>query len=209
MPLLARYILACGIIGLSLTVFNAYEQELISPGFERAEVLSGISSVCLMLVSFLWSERNPAISAVKSLEGKQGFELCESLNEDIREEIAWGSKLILTSTPAATILIYWNDKCILRRGVMGSKKFVPGEICKRAINSGKMISLVKTSLYPGKEELYNYIDQIPSVIVSPINKSGVLIIGGWTERCFSKSDEMWIEGWKERLCQKLLKYENS
>jgi hypothetical protein len=25
------------------------------------------------------------------------------------------------------------------------------------------------------------------------------VIGGWSERCFSRSDERWLTGWAERL----------
>jgi hypothetical protein len=26
-----------------------------------------------------------------------------------------------------------------------------------------------------------------------------VVIGGWSERCFSRSDERWLTGWAERL----------
>ena len=27
----------------------------------------------------------------------------------------------------------------------------------------------------------------------------VVVVGGWSKRCFSQSDERWLEGWSQRL----------
>ena len=63
----------------------------------------------------------------------------------------------------------------------------------------KYISLVSTKFYPGKQEFDNIVKNLPSVIVFPIGNKGWIIIGGWSERCFTKSDELWIDGWAKKL----------
>ncbi len=198
-PNIAKYILVTSIILLILTCFNAYKTDVIYQAFARAEVIAGISSTILMLVGFLWTEVNPKSPNTKKVHGQEGFEIIEDLPITLSEELAWGSKLILTATPASSVLVYWKDRPLLRRGILGDKKFVPGEICNRASNTGKFISLVKTSLYPGKDEVYNFVDNIPAVIISPIGSNGWLLVGGWNERCFTTSDEKWISGWSEKL----------
>ena len=46
--------------------------------------------------------------------------------------MAWGTKLLLTATPAAAILVYWDNTIILKRGLIGKGDFIPGAICKKA-----------------------------------------------------------------------------
>ena len=194
-----RITLILAILVLLLTFANWFTAENITPYFERAEVLAALSSVGLMLIATLWAEISPTKPNKSLLKGNQGLEIDENLNNSLKKELGWGSHLILTSTAAATILVWWEGKAILRRGLLGSGKFVPGDICKRAKKSGKIVSLVKTKLYPGSYEFDPILDDLPSIIIFPIDDKGFIILGGYSERCFSKSDEKWIEGWTERL----------
>ncbi|MFN5696742.1 MAG: cofactor assembly of complex C subunit B, partial [Cyanobacteriota bacterium] len=40
-----------------------------------------------------------------------------------------------------------------------------------------------------------------AVVVQPLGAEGLLLLGGWSARCFSRSDLAWIEGWAQRLQQ--------
>ena len=131
--------------------------------------------------------------------GKEGFELSNDLTEDQRNELAWGSKQILTATAASTILIYWDNKVILRRGLISKKIFEPGEICKRSIDQNRLISLVNTELFPGRDEFDGVLSNLPAVIVYPLESRGLTIVGGWSKRSFTNSDEKWISGWSDKL----------
>ena len=133
------------------------------------------------------------------MNGKEGFELCNELSEDQRNELAWGSKQILTATAASTILIYWDNRVILRRGIISNNKFTPGEICNRAIDQKRLISLVNTELFPGREEFDDVLTDLPAVIVYPLSNRGLTIVGGWSKRSFTNSDEKWISGWSDKL----------
>jgi hypothetical protein len=35
--------------------------------------------------------------------------------------------------------------------------------------------------------------------VQPIGSEGLLLVGGWSPRCFGRGDLLWIEGWAARL----------
>lgn len=37
------------------------------------------------------------------------------------------------------------------------------------------------------------------MLVQPIGSEGWLLAGGWSPRCFSRGDELWVEGWAEKL----------
>ena len=133
------------------------------------------------------------------MDGKEGFEFCNELTDDQKNELAWGSKQILTATAASTVLIYWDNKVILRRGLISEKIFEPGEICKRSIDQNRLISLVNTELFPGRDEFDGVLDNLPAVIVYPLKNRGLTIVGGWSKRSFTNSDEKWISGWSDKL----------
>ena len=58
MPSKAIICLSIGVSFLILTVVNSFTEEFITPSYQRAELLAGITSTCLMLVAFLWTEPN-------------------------------------------------------------------------------------------------------------------------------------------------------
>ena len=78
-------------------------------------------------------------------------------------------------------------------------EFIPGETCLRSIKDMKLISLANTKFYPGREEFFNFCQGIPSVLVVPINKKAFILIGGWSAKCFTKSDEKWINNWSKKI----------
>ena len=122
---------------------------------------------------------------------------------NVLEELAWGSEAILTSTAAASVLIHHNGKNILKRGIVSNKEFIPGEICNRSLNEMKLISLVSTKFYPGKDEFNDFCMEIPSILIIPIANKSFILIGGWSTRCFTKSDEKWITNWSKKLTKYL------
>ena len=203
----AQWCLFAGVLVLGLTILNASTAETVTPSLERADVLAGMAGVGLMLVSILWTRASPRSPEAVELQGDQGFLLTSDLPEPVRAEMAWGSHQLLTATSAATILVFWRGSVLMRRGVLGCGDFVPGEICRRSQAKQELVSLVKTALYPGKAEFDPVLPGLPSVMVQPLGQSGWVVMGGWSERCFSRSDERWLSGWSERL-KTLLEVEN-
>ncbi|MDB4345401.1 cofactor assembly of complex C subunit B [bacterium] len=195
----AQWCLLAGVLVLGLSILNASTAETVTPSLERADVLAGMAGVGLMLVSILWTRASPRSPEAVELEGEQGFVLSSDLADTVRSELAWGSHQFLTATSAATILVFWKGSVLLRRGLLGSGDFAPGEICRRSLQKQELVSLVKTALYPGKAEFDPVLPGLPSVMVQPLGQNGWVVIGGWSERCFSRSDERWLTGWAERL----------
>ena len=46
---------------------------------------------------------------------------------------------------------------------------------------------------------------IPSILIVPINNKAFILIGGWSTKCFTKSDEKWINNWARKLNNIFLK----
>ena len=196
------------IIGSILFFFqlgNFFSVDTISPAFERAQVLSAISSVIIVLIGFLFKQFNPNLGERVELKGENKFIFDSAIPEDILDELAWGSEAILTSTAAATILIHNNGKNILRRGIISNDVFNPGETCFRSVKDMKLISLANTKFYPGRDEFFSFCPNIPSIIIAPINNKSFILIGGWSYKCFTKSDEKWINNWSKKLNNSFLK----
>ena len=63
----------------------------------------------------------------------------------------------------------------------------------------KLISLANTKFYPGRDEFISFCPNIPSILIIPVNKNSFILIGGWSNRCFTKSDEAWIKNWAKKL----------
>ena len=128
-----------------------------------------------------------------------------NIPKDILDELAWGSEAILTSTAAATILIHNDGKNILRRGITSNDVFHLVKLVMRSIKDMKLISLANTKFYPGRDEFLSFCPNVPSVIIVPINNKSFILIGGWSYKCFTKSDEKWINNWSKKLNNIFLK----
>ena len=199
MPVPAQAVLICALLLLGLTVTNAWVAETVTPELQRAEVLSGMAAVGLMLVAVLWTRANPKSAEKVPLTGQQGLVMADQLNDVQKQELAWGSHMLLTATPAASVLVLWRQQVVLRRGLIGQEPFQPGSITKRAMERNQTISMVNTTLFPGRVEFDAMLPSLPAIVVCPMGDEGAVIVGGWSPRCFSRSDERWIEGWTQRL----------
>jgi len=190
------------IIGSILFLFqlaNFFSIDSITPSLERAQVLSAIASVIILLIGFLFKQFNSKTGDKVNLKGSNKFIFDSNIPNEVLDELAWGSEAILTSTAAATILIHNDGINILRRGIISSNIFNPGETCLRSTKDMKLISLANTKFYPGRDEFYSYCPNIPSILIVPINSKAFILIGGWSSRCFTKSDEKWIINWSKKV----------
>jgi len=190
------------LIGAILFIFqiaNFISIETITPELERAQVLAAIASLIIILIGFLFKQFEPLAGEKAALKGENKFLFDKNMPDEVIDELAWGSEAILTSTAAAAILIHNDGVNILRRGITSSNDFKPGETCMRSIKDMKLISLANTKFYPGRDEFYNFCAEIPSILVVPINSKAFILIGGWSAKCFTKSDEKWINNWSKKI----------
>ena len=198
-PTPARICIGLGLVALALVVANQGLAPEVNPPLERAAVLASLLAVGLMLVGVLWTRALPEAAIRSELSGDQGLVLNADLPEALAEELAWGSHMLLTASPAAVVLVIWRGQPLLRRGLLAPSTFAPGAICQRAIEKQAAISLVDLKLYPGRQEFDCLLPGLPSVLVQPLGQDGLLLLGGWSVRCFSRSDLAWVEGWAAKL----------
>jgi len=196
------------IIGVILFIFqiiNFFSIETITPELERAQVIAAIASLIIILIGFLFKQFEPLAGEKADLKGENKFLFDKNIPDEVIDELAWGSEAILTSTAAASILIHNDGVNILRRGITSSSDFKPGDTCLRSIKDMKLISLANTKFYPGRDEFIDFCADIPSILVVPIDSKAFILIGGWNAKCFTKSDEKWINNWSKKINNIFLK----
>lgn len=202
-PLPARICIGCGAVALGLTIWNQLSAPQLDPSLERASVLASLLAVALLLIGSLWIQIVPRNPERVALAGEQGLEIDPSLSQHLRQELGWGSQMLLTATPAAVVCVVWQGRPLLRRGLIGPDRFAPGAICSRAQQQQRAISLVDLRLYPGRDEFAGLLQGLPAVVVQPLGSDGVLVLGGWAPRCFDRSALAWSEGWARKLTAEL------
>ena len=196
------------LIGSILFIFqiaNFFSIEIITPELERAQVLAAIASLIIILIGFLFKQFEPLAGEKADLKGENKFIFDKNIPNEVIDELAWGSEAILTSTAAAAILIHNDGVNILRRGITSTNEFSPGDTCLRSTKEMKLISLANTKFYPGRDEFSDFCPEIPSILVVPINAKAFILIGGWSAKCFTKSDEKWINNWSKKINNIFLK----
>ena len=167
----------------------------------RSDAVGVIISALLILVGLLWDRIQPKIPGSVELLGKEQFYLDESLSESRRTELAWASHSLLNNTVTQSVLLYWEGKTVLRRGILpeGVLEVVPGAIVSRILSNHKAVYLVDTSKYPGRIEFGYLPENIQGIICQPIGEKGVLILGANAPRSYTQLDESWIGAIAQKL----------
>ena len=200
-----KSLILIGTILFFFQIANFFSIEIITPELERAQVLAAIASLIIILIGFLFKQFEPLAGEKADLKGENKFIFEKNIPNEVIDELAWGSEAILTSTAAAAILIHNDGVNILRRGITSSNEFSPGDTCLRSTKEMKLISLANTKFYPGRDEFSDFCPEIPSILVVPINAKAFILIGGWSAKCFTKSDEKWINNWSKKINNIFLK----
>ncbi len=197
---LRRLPIVVGGLGAVLLLINRLQSPQLTDSQARADVLGVILSAVLILTGLIWQQIQPRTPDSVKLIGEEGFFLAPDLPEATKTELAWASHLLLTNTVTSCVVVYYQGKVLLRRGILGENSSVtPGAILKRVLEKYKPVYLVDLKVYPGRVEF----DYLPSntqgVICQPIGQEGALILGAHAPRSYTKQDENWIAGIADKL----------
>ena len=194
-------IFAGGLGGVLLLVNRLLTLQL-TESQARSDALGIIEGAILILVGLIWQQIQPRSPDVVTLIGEEGFELAPDLPAEVKTELAWASHLLLTNTVTRSLAVYYQDKTLLRRGILGKKAQVtPGPILQKVLDQQKAIYLVNLNLYPGKVEFDYLPENTQGIICQPIGSKGVLILGANAPRSYTKQDEKWVEGIADKLAE--------
>jgi hypothetical protein len=192
-------LVAGGIAGTLLMLNRVLTPEL-TDSQARSDAVGVVLTAVLILTGLLWQQVQPRQPDSVILEGEEGFELAPDLPESLQVELAWASHLLLTNTVTKSIVVYYDGRVLLRRGVLGAKAdVIPGTIVDRVLTKQKAIYLVDTKVYPGRVEFDYLPPNTQGIICQPLGSKGVAILGANAPRSYTKQDEAWIAGIIDKL----------
>ncbi|MEA5516103.1 cofactor assembly of complex C subunit B [Nodularia sp. UHCC 0506] len=198
--ILRRLPLAVGGLGAVLLLINRLLTPELTESQARGDVVGVILSAVLILTGLIWQQVQPRSPDTVELIGESGFVLAADLPETVKTELAWASHLLLTNTVTRSLIVYYQGKVLLRRGILAAKaEVVPGPILKRVLATQKPIYLVALYVYPGRIEFDYLPENTQGVVCQPIGDQGVLILGANAPRSYTKQDEQWIAGIADKL----------
>ncbi|MBE9198094.1 MULTISPECIES: cofactor assembly of complex C subunit B [unclassified Nodularia (in: cyanobacteria)] len=198
--ILRRLPLVVGGLGAVLLLINRLLTPELTESQARGDVVGVILSAVLILTGLIWQQVQPRSPDTVELIGEQGFVLAADLPEAVKTELAWASHLLLTNTVTRSLIVYYQGKILLRRGILAAKaEVVPGPILKRVLETQKPIYLVALYVYPGRIEFDYLPENTQGVVCQPIGNQGVLILGANAPRSYTKQDEQWIAGIADKL----------
>jgi hypothetical protein len=170
----------------------------------RSDALGVILSALLILTGLLWQRVQPRSPDAVILVGEAGFELLPNLPETLKTELAWASHILLTNTVTRTLVVYYQGRTLLRRGILAQDGTVkPGTIVQRVLEKQKPIYLVDLKVYPGRIEFSYLPENTQGVICQPIGNQGVLILGANVPRSYTTQDEAWVGAIADKLANTL------
>jgi len=188
-----------GLAGLLLLV-NRILTPNLTDSQARTDALGVIVCAVLILTGLLWQQVQSRTPDTVKLIGEEGFELTPELSTTVKTELAWASHLLLTNTVTRSLVVYYQGKVLLRRGILGINPEVkPGPILKRVLEIHRPVYLVDLKVYPGRTEFDYLPENTQGVICQPLGNQGVLILGADAPRSYTKQDENWIAGIADKL----------
>ncbi len=201
---LRRLPIVVGAIAGILLMVNRLLTPTLTDSQARSDALGVILSALLILTGLLWQQVQPKSPESVTLIGDEGFELAEDLPEAVKTELAWVSHLLLTNTVTKSVVVWWGDRTLLRRGILGPNSTVtPGAILQRVMDKQRPVYLVSLKLYPGRVEFDYLPENTQGVICQPMGDRGALILGANAPRSYTKQDENWIAGLADKLTNTL------
>lgn len=201
---------AVGGLGGTLLLINRLLTPSLTTSQARSDAVGVIISAVLILTGLLWQRVQPRSPDAVELIGEQGFELAPNLSETAKTELAWASHILLTNTVTKSVVVWYRDQVLLRRGVLGPTSTVkPGAIVERVLSTGKAVYLVALKLYPGKVEFDYLPENTQGVICQPIGDQGILILGANVPRSYTNQDEAWVSAIADKLDNTLSQQEST
>ncbi|MGK7886960.1 MAG: cofactor assembly of complex C subunit B [Crocosphaera sp.] len=192
--------LFAGGLGGILLLLNRLTTVQLTESQARSDVVGVILSGVLILVGLIWQQIQPRSPDAVTLIGEEGIEFHANLSDSIKTELAWASVMLLKNTVTQSLVVYYQDQVLLRRGILGENSQVtPGKILKRVLETQKPVYLVNLTLYPGKIEFDYLPPNTQGVICQPLGSNGAIILGANIPRSYTKQDENWIEGIADKL----------
>ena len=197
---LRRLPIVVGALAGTLLFINRLLTPNLTDAQARSDALGVILSALLILTGLLWQRIQPQLPDAVNLIGEEGLELAPDLPEVVRLELAWASQILLTNTVTRSLVVWYQGRVLLRRGILAANAEVkPGPILQRVLEKQKPVYLVDVKAYPGRIEFDYLPENTQGIICQPIGNQGAVILGANAPRSYTKQDENWVEAIADKL----------
>ena len=204
---LRRLPIVVGALAGTLLLINRLLTPNLTDAQARSDALGVILSALLILTGLLWQRIQPRSPDAVDLIGEEGLDLIPDLPEAVRLELAWASQILLTNTVTRSLVVWYQGRTLLRRGILAAKAEVkPGPILQRVLEKQKPVYLVDVKVYPGRIEFDYLPENTQGIICQPIGNQGALILAANAPRSYTKQDENWVEAIANKLDNTLSQY---
>ncbi len=174
------------------------------PSQSRSDALGVFGGAVLILVFLLWQQITPNPPEAVELKGREQFYLVPDLPEELKVELAWLSHSLLTLTVTRSVVVWYQDRVIHARGILPEQTMTKaGKLTQNVMDKEKPLYLVQLKLYPGKIEFDYLPENTQGLILQPLGKKGVLILGSDVPRSYTNQDEAWIKVLADKLSHSL------
>lgn len=197
---LRRLPIVVGALAGTLLFINRLLTPNLTDAQARSDALGVILSALLILTGLLWQRIQPRSPDAVDLIGEEGLDLAPDLPEAVKLELAWASQILLTNTVTRSLVVWYQGRVLLRRGILAAKAEVkPGPILQRVLEKQKPVYLVDVKVYPGRIEFDYLPENTQGIICQPIGNQGALILAANAPRSYTKQDENWVEAIANKL----------
>ncbi|HEY9750235.1 MAG TPA: cofactor assembly of complex C subunit B [Allocoleopsis sp.] len=197
---LRRLPIVVGALAGTLLFINRLLTPNLTDAQARSDALGVILSALLILTGLLWQRIQPRSPDAVDLIGEEGLDLAPDLPEAVQLELAWASQILLTNTVTRSLVVWYQGRVLLRRGILAAKTEVkPGPILQRVLEKQKPVYLVDVKVYPGRIEFDYLPENTQGIICQPIGNQGALILAANAPRSYTKQDENWVEAIANKL----------
>lgn len=179
-----------GLLGSSLLVINRFITASPEAAQTRSDALGLGMSAVLVLVGLLWQQVVPDPPEASPLNGSECNEIAD---ERFRQDFDLLKNCLLQQTRAASLLVWYQGKVLLRAGIFPeSSEFTLGTIVRRVLSTGKPVYLVDLNLFPGRTEFACLPEGTRALVCQGIGQSGIVLVGSAYPRSFSPQELAWI-----------------
>lgn len=171
----------------------------------RADLLTLGLAVSNILTGLVWLSIRPKTIVSVTPEGVECRRMYSPLPNFVVSELLWVWETLLLVTCCRSLIIVYDNYCILQMGIsaqssndngeaviVNARKLMQGSLYQGVMKSAAQSYLANLSLYPGKSELPFLPFNTQAVILQPLGNRGIAIIGGDIVRGFTASDQEWI-----------------
>ena len=166
----------------------------------RVDVLVIFCSAVLILTGLQWlslKARTPRQEALIGEEIEPWLDPEVKLPSGAGEELKWAWQSLKTCTRAKSLVLVYQNCNLFHAGFIKKGKRAGGakmgDLCFAAVSSGQGNYLANLALYPGRVEFEDFLPEgTQGVVIQPVGKLGVLIVGTDTVRGISQLDQSWI-----------------